>query len=85
MMADDRKLPDTQYEDERLSYRWYIDYERADEYDKRPDWQDHIGEEEETVKDDDGVNRRETKFFDVYDPENIWIKAKKVYDLMNIR
>lgn len=67
---------------QRRRYQWYTGYDREQEYDKNPQWAIDLQSEEEEVK-DGSTTRPVTKFFDRYDPEHMWIKSDRTYDLTN--
>lgn len=65
---------------EALSYQWHAGYDRDNEYVDSPRWASETESEVATARDIDGDVWR---FYDVYDPEHIWMRSDTVYDLTN--
>ena len=85
-MTDDEQLPREPYEHEVLQYQWYVGYDRDDEYDKDPQWTDDVESENEDVDSTHGMFGRQTvRFYNRFDPEHIWIRSDKAYDLVEVR
>lgn len=70
--------------EQRREYQWNAAYDRRDEYDKNPEWTDDMRSE---VCEDgsDDYERPQTMFYDRFDPEHMWIKSDKTYELTRMR
>lgn len=69
------------FQQPKLRYQWYVGYDRAEEYEKNPQWAIDMRADVEPADEEEPYQADSTRMYDKYDPEHMWIKSDQAVDL----